>query len=232
MEMPGMRTEAVQPNDVGQQRNIGVWRVGSLSMGMTLILIGTALAVSIWKNVEAYEMLLWVAPIVFIMLGAELLLYLKFSSNESMIVKYDWMSVFFVGLIGSASMLLALLMSTGVYDELKSGLHMKQHSVFVEVKKEAVPDQITRIEVQSRGGVEIKETKTNEVHLFGQIHYWSSDKPDDIGKDMMRTQVVGSTMFVMVRSIERKVSGIAAERVEPQLTLVVPEGIEIVERGY
>ncbi|WP_138756115.1 hypothetical protein [Paenibacillus sinopodophylli] len=211
--------------------SVRTWRVGSLSMGVTLMLIGTALAVSLWQDIEAYEVLLWVAPIVFIMLGAELLLYLKFSSSERAVVRYDWISVFFVGVIGMVSLGLALLMSTGLFDELQRGLHMTERSAFVESKTIKVPADISKIVVQALDGVEIDQTDGRELQLLGQIRYWSAEKLDRLDNKMLQTKVVGTTMYVMVGLVERREGGLFSDTVDAGLTLVVPKGIEVVEKG-
>jgi hypothetical protein len=200
-------------------------------MGVTLMLMGTALAVSLWQDIEAYEMLLWVAPVVFILLGAELLLYLKFSGSECAIVRYDWISVFFVGAVGMASLGLALLMSTGLFDELQRGLQMTQRSVFVETKPMQVPADINKIVVHSLGGVEFSETDTREVKLFGQIRYWSAEKLDRLDDSLLRTNIVGSTMYVMIGAVDHRDGGFVSDTIDPQLTLIVPKGVKLEERA-
>ena len=222
---------AVNEATIAQSASVGVrtWRVGSLSMGVTLILMGTALAVSLWQDIEAYEMLLWVAPIVFIMLGAELLLYLKFSGSDRAIVRYDWISVFFVGAVGTASLALALLMSTGLFDELQRGLHMTQRSAFVDTKAVSVPADVKKIVVQSLSGVEIDESETREVHLFGQVQYWSADKMERIDDSIMETKLVGTTMYVMIGTVERRDSGFVNDSLNTRLTLTVPKNVEVVQ---
>ncbi|WP_419876032.1 hypothetical protein [Candidatus Pristimantibacillus sp. PTI5] len=207
------------------------WRVGSLSMGVTLMLMGTALAVSLWQDIEAYEVLLWVAPVVFIMLGAELLLFLKFSSSERAIVRYDWMSVFFVGAIGVASLGLALLMSTGLFDELQRGMQMTQRSAFVDTKTVKVPNEINKIVVHAWDGVTFEQSDTRELKLLGQVRYWSAEKMERLDNRLLQTEIVGKTMYVMVGAIERRDGGLISDTVHPELTLIVPQGIEVVEQG-
>jgi len=216
---------------VNRPEGVRTWRVGSLSMGVTLMLMGTALAVSLWQDIRAYEMLLWVAPVVFIMLGAELLLYLKFSGSERAIVRYDWISVFFVGMIGAASLGLALLMSTGLFDELQRGLHMTQQTAFVDTRAVKVPAEINKIVVHSLGGVQFGETDTRELQLFGQIRYRSSEKLERLDDKMLQTHIVGTTMYVMIGAADHRDGGIISDTVIPELTLIVPKGVELVERG-
>ncbi len=210
-----------------QSSGLRSWRVGSLSMGVTLVMIGTALAVSLWQNLEAYQVLLWVAPIVFILLGAELLLYLKFSGSARIVVRYDWISVFFVGVVGTASLALALLMSTGLFDELQRQLHMTERSLFVDARSVKVPAAVDKIVVQSLTNVTVDESEKREVHLFGQVIYWSADEMKRLDTKLLETKTVGSTMYVMIGKIERKDGGLVADTVSPQLTLLVPAGVEV-----
>ncbi|MHA6482024.1 hypothetical protein ACX1C1_08975 [Paenibacillus sp. strain BS8-2] len=208
-------------------KSIRQWRVGSLSMGVTLILMGTAFAVSLWQDVEAYELLLWVAPVVFILLGLELLLYLKMSGSRDTIVRYDWISVFFVGMIGAASLVLALLMSTGVFDELRTSVGMTQRTAFVETEGVSVPAEVKKIVVQATDGVSISETETREVRLMGQIRYWSEQPLSSIDTEIWRTEIVGDTMFIVVGSVPRRDGGLVTDAVRPMLMLALPKGLHV-----
>lgn len=220
-----------EPGDERRRSGMRTWRVGSLSMGITLMLIGTAFAVSLWQDVEAYELLLWVAPVVFILLGTELLLYLKMSGDRQAIVRYDWLSVFFVGMIGMASLGLALLMSTGLFEELKLGMQTAQRTAYVDTAKIEVPDGVTRIVVQSTGGVTLTEADTREVHLMGQIRYRSDEPLPSIGEDLMRTQVVGDALYVIIGAADRRDGAFVDNAVTPMLMLAIPKGMTVSTPG-
>lgn len=226
MSIVNMVNPAVNPPE-GKR----IWRVGSLSMGVTLMLMGVALAASLWQDIEAYEVLMWIAPVVFILLGAELLLYLKFSGSERAIVRYDWISVLFVGAVGITSLGLALLMSTGLFDELQRGLQMTERSAFVDTKTIEVPADIKKIKVQAWDGIEIDQTDTRELKLIGQIRYWSSEKLERLDSEMLQTDIVGTTMYVRIGSVDRRDGGFISETVNPKLTLIIPKGVEVVEQG-
>lgn len=213
-------------------RGMRTWRVGSLSMGITLMLIGTAFAVSLWQEAEAYELLLWVAPIVFMLLGAELLLYLRMSGRRETIVRYDWISVIFVGMIGAASLILSLLMSTGVFDELRSGLQMTQRTAYVDTDGVQIPNEVKRVVIQSMGGVTLSQTDVREAHLIGQIRYWSDNPIASINNDIWRTKIVGDTMYIVIGSVPRRDGGLVTDAVQPNLMLALPKDIQIERQGY
>ncbi|MFX3634657.1 MAG: hypothetical protein ACE3L7_17155 [Candidatus Pristimantibacillus sp.] len=209
------------------------WRVGSLSMGITLLLLGVAVAISIWSGMDSVSLLLWVAPVVFILLGSELLLYLRFAGNEKIMLRYDWMSIFFVAVIGSGSIVMASLASTGVLDEFQEALQRTERSIVVQSEPVSVPDGIQKIVVQAFRPIQLDEGTSRDLQLVGQVQYWSV-KPFEKSEteDILSANVVGSTMYVMVGSYEHKNGAFVSETVNAQLTLVLPKEIEVVQRGF
>jgi hypothetical protein len=48
---------------------------------------------------------------------------------------------------------------------------------------------------------------------------------------MLQTHIVGTTMYVMIGAADHRDGGIISDTVIPELTLIVPKGVELVERG-
>ncbi|GKU77691.1 hypothetical protein [Paenibacillus sp. L3-i20] len=206
---------------------VRTWRVGSLSMGIALMLIGTAFAVSLWQETEAYEMLMWIAPIIFILLGAELLIHLKMTGNRNTIVRYDWISIFFVGVMGMGSIVLASVMSTGLFDELKQGFNMTERTAFVETEKLSVPAEVTKVVVQSSGGEKIEKADAREVQVLGQILYRSVEPASNVSDSIMKTSIVGSTMYIMIGSMEHSTNEFRSDYVRSRLIVVLPQDVVV-----
>jgi len=207
-----------------------MWRVGSMTAGVVFVLMGVNLAVSLWADIEAYEALAWISPVIFMLLGIEVLLYLRFAGNDQVSVRYDWLSIFTVGIVSVASIALSVLISTGVYDEIQRGMKMMQRSVYVSHQPLQVPENVEKIVVHSLSNLETFESDTHELQLFGQVRYWSDVPLDPAEVNLLQTNTVGSTMYVMVGTVERRDAGLFPTYVDSQLTLVVPEGIEVVRR--
>lgn len=206
-----------------------VWRIGSISMGITLIIIGIAFAASLWQEISALDLMMWVTPLVFIMLGTELLLQLKFVNHEHYQVKFDWLSTLFVAMIGSAAMIIAGLMSTGIFDEIKQGMNMKQRAVFVQEENIIVSEQIDRIIVKTFIPVQIEEHEAlSTVQLTGSIQYESSGLLAEKAEQYMHTQTVASTLYIFVHNIEHESSGFVHDRIYSKLVLNVPSGKEVI----
>ena len=82
------------------------WRVGTFTMGFALIALGIFLLLDLFGafNGGYWAMRLW--PVVIIFLGVEVLLYAVVANKkpETLKIKYDFVSIFLVLLIGMASL--------------------------------------------------------------------------------------------------------------------------------
>ncbi len=75
------------------------WRVGTFSMGLSIIALGCFLLFSVIKGTQILDSLTAWWPVLLIILGAEILLYLLFSKKEQSFIKYDIFSIFFIGVL-------------------------------------------------------------------------------------------------------------------------------------
>ncbi|MUT67903.1 hypothetical protein [Paenibacillus sp. NEAU-GSW1] len=207
------------------------WRVGSLSMGVTLLLLGSAIAVSIWSGLNSINMLLWVAPLVFILLGLELLAFLWLAGSDRIVMRYDWMSLFFVAVIGAGAIVLASFTSTGLLDTIRDSLKISERTVAVQTEAVAVPDTVKKIVVQSFDGVRLDEGESRDAKLLGQVQYRSVE-PFEHSEPLMTTETVGSTMYIMIGSYQQKDTAVVTDMYHPMLTLVLPKGVKVEPRGF
>ncbi|QAY67368.1 hypothetical protein [Paenibacillus protaetiae] len=206
------------------------WRVGSLSMGVTLLLIGTALALSLVIDAEAYDMLLWVAPLVFIMLGIELLVYVKLSGRAQTMIRFDWLSIFFVAVLGAGSLFAAALSSTGILDEIRNEVMATERSAMIESKPVQVPEGVTKIIVQSFIPLQVETSQLRQVQLLGQVQYRSGKPFDPSSQPLWQANVIGSAMYVTVGTIAHDGGRLSDSGLRSMLSLMVPEGMKVEQR--
>ena len=83
------------------------WRVGSLSMGLILVASGILMLVSLVVKVDVLNVLLTFWPIILICIGVEILLHLFIKKSDDTKLRYDGLSIFFIGFI--------LVISIGFY---------------------------------------------------------------------------------------------------------------------
>lgn len=211
------------------------WRVGTFSMGMTLLLAGAALFASQWQGIEAFDMLMAWWPIALILLGLELIAYLIVGGREKSIVHYDLFSVLFVGILGLGCLAFTFLTSTGVMGEVRQAVASVEHSAPLPETTQAVPAEVSRIVVLTEGiAPRIDQSDLRELHLFGYYRFAAGPKEASALKPSAETKadirVIGGTMYVKVPALPRKI-GFRSVYPEANVTIVVPKDVPVELRG-
>ncbi|WP_409343700.1 hypothetical protein [Paenibacillus sp. MBLB4367] len=210
------------------------WRVGTFSMGVSLVLAGVTLLLSSWKGLSAFDTLVAWWPAVFVMIGAEILLFAVIAKTENPVVRYDVFSILFVGIIGCICLGYSVLASTGLLNEVRYTVGATERSLDLPKLSEKVSADVKRIVVQY-GGPQPKIDKTAErsVSLFGNYRVRTSSdraaetlKPDDVAT----VQTVGTTLYVSIKELPRR-RGFADEYPYSAVTVVLPQDIPVELRG-
>lgn len=94
------------------------WRIGTISMGLTLIFMGVGIFAAQFQRELGYALLRNCWPFVLVALGLELLLSNYFLRKQESRFTYDLLSVVFVGLLGLISLGVYALNAAGVWDRL------------------------------------------------------------------------------------------------------------------
>lgn len=211
------------------------WRVGTFSMGLSLIAMGIVLLLSQWNGsmkVMDYIIMWW--PLIFILLGLEIIFYLFVHRKENPIVKYDAFSVIIVGVLGTVCILFTAVSGSGIMHELRYVLQTEEHTVDLPHLKQPVPADVKRIVLQTSGYlnnvVQAEGSNMREVHLFGNIQYVASSVTEEDKKppefDMATIEQVGDTLYVTIKQPSRKL-GLVREHADVRLTVVLPKDIEV-----
>ncbi|TDF93572.1 hypothetical protein [Paenibacillus piri] len=210
------------------------WRVGTLSMGVTLILLGAILFISQWEGQQAFDTLIAWWPVMFIMLGLEIVLYLLFSKKENSVLSYDMMSVFFVGVLCIGCLGFTLLTSAGILGEVRSVLRSVDETRDLPAVKEAVADGVKKVVVQSQDhAMKVDKSTERTVQVFGT--YRTRSKQGDEFKPLQKEQFVdvrtiGDTMYVQVKRPPEK-RGIDPLYPNMMATVVLPQDVQVELRG-
>ncbi|MBC8079925.1 MAG: hypothetical protein H7X86_06245 [Gorillibacterium sp.] len=210
------------------------WRVGTLSMSVTLIALGIGLLIRLGKGSETTLFFLDWWPLVFILLGGELLLQLILSGQKDSPIRYDVFSILFVGLICSGGLILALLTSTGIMTEVREAIGGTERSVSLPEFRETVGSETKKIVVTShQSNLVIRREDAGEMFLFGTYRQQLNEgKPVvEVNKaDFAAIRKSGSTLYVEVKALPLN-HGIHTEYQETSATLVVPSTIAVEING-
>lgn len=206
-----------------------IWRIGTYSMGITLIGIGLAFAASLWQTATAYELLLWLAPIVFIVLGLEMMVAHSSKFMQKYKVAYNWLGVFFVGCVGAGALVLAAFLSSGLLEEVNQMFHLKERSLYIEESAPIHDAVIEKVVIKSELSYELqKQTDTNEISLLGYLNYEAKEPVKLSEQQLLMTKQVGSVLYIFIKNLEYDKNMLTHSYVHGQLVLNVPAHLEIV----
>lgn len=219
------------------------WRVGTLSMGLLLILSGLSLLLLKWDEHRLAEFIFIWWPIIFILLGLEIIVYLFVHKNQESVLRYDIISILFVGFFGFICMGTMLLTSTGIIQEIRYVVHAEERSIdFNEIDTE-VSNEVTRIVVYADSlgldKIYVSAASSSNVHIMGNYRalFLNDQEEQDISfngyKDnAVSIRTVGNTMYIHLKEPPKK-HGIDSISPRVNWTLILPEHINVyLEAGY
>ncbi|WP_459501378.1 LiaF transmembrane domain-containing protein [Bacillus sp. C1] len=201
------------------------WRVGTISMGISIITLGCFLLFSTIKGTQTFDHLTAWWPILFIVLGIEILLYVTFSKKEQPIIKYDIFSIFFIGLLGTIGIAFSFLLSTGLLEEIRYSIDTTEQTNNIPEVQHDIPDSIKKVVVNtSNHPLTIEGSNSNKVHLLGTYEMTMKENEKDKLQqdDFMTVQTVGETMYVTVKPLPVHHKFFASQS-KMTATLVLPQ---------
>jgi len=214
----------------GYQPQQKVWKVGTYSMGITLIGIGLSFAASLWQTMTSYELLLWLAPLVFIILGLELLIAHSSRFIGKYRVQYNWLGVLFVGCVGTGAIFLSMLLSSGLIGEVNQIFDTKTRSAYVDEMIPIHDAPIEKIIIKSELHYELhKQPALQEVSLIGLVQYDAKESVNAKDQQLLKTKQIGNVLYVFIQSFEYEENKFVNSYLRSQLVLNIPEHIEIEE---
>ncbi|MGG1631704.1 LiaF transmembrane domain-containing protein [Rossellomorea sp. NRS-1567] len=200
------------------------WRVGSMSMGASLLFLGIFLLLSqLLKWDSAYVLAGW-WPVLLIVLGAEILVYLFLSKQEKPILKYDFLSIIFVAVIGTVGIGFTVVQATGLMGQMQSFFDSEVKTADLPSYSHQVGDDVKRIVVDSSHYPITVETVTDkEVSVFGTYRSsFTGGKPSlSNPEDYLMTTQKGDTLYITLKSLPDSNGWMQSGR-ELEATLVIP----------
>lgn len=208
------------------------WRVGSFSMGGALVFLGVFLLLQQVLDWDPAVALLSWWPVLFIILGIEILVYLLFFNKENSHVKYDFMSIIFIGFIGTVGLGVALLQTVGLLDAANHYISADVKTVDLPKYEETMLDGITRVQVDTGPyPVTIESTPSKTMTMFG-TYRGDVDKKGSPVKEVSDYALVekhGDTIYIRFKEIPYKRYSGYSGQMEP--TLLIPENMNLEVNG-
>jgi hypothetical protein len=205
------------------------WRVGTISMGASLVLLGLFLFLSRFFGYELVNVMTAWWPILLIVLGIEILLFLAFSRQEKPILKYDFLSIFFVGVLGTVGIVFAVLSTTGMMDRVEEVVAREERSFELPEYSYQTDESIKRVVLRTVGyPMTIESTDEKEVSMFGTYRAQTT-KGKQLFKhidDYVYTNKKGDTLYINIKTMPNDLGPFYDYR-EIAATILIPNDIKL-----
>jgi hypothetical protein len=205
------------------------WRVGTFSMGASLVFLGLFLFFSKFMGLDLVQVMTAWWPLLLVVLGMEILVYLFLSRQEKPVLKYDFLSIFFVGVIGTAGIAFAILSSTGIMGKVEEVMAREERSFELPAFSYKMDDSIKRVVVRTvdhRMTVESTDEKT--VSLFGTYRVQTAKKAKllESADDVVSANQKGDTLYLNMKSLPNEI-GLFNAYGETAATLLIPNNVKL-----
>lgn len=206
------------------------WRVGTISMGASLLLLGVFLLLSQIVGWDLTRVMISWWPIILVVLGIEILVYLLLSKSEKPVLKYDILSIFFVGIIGMVGIGFAVISATGLLDVVDETLSREERTLDLPALSQAINGDIKRVVVDAEHyPVNVESTPSKEVSVFGTYTSSVSNGKGTVTKveDYISVHEKGDTLYLSVKRLPEE--SIAFDHYYGSLdaTILVPENVKL-----
>jgi hypothetical protein len=184
-----------------------VWRVGTFSMGASLLFLGLILLFSQLLEIKLYQVMISWWPIILVVLGIEILVYLVVSKQEKPFLKYDFLSIFFVGIVGMVGIGFAILSTTGIVEKVSEILERKEQTLDLPAFSQTLDDSTTRIVLKTEHQpITIEGTPSKEVSIFGtyRANLLENEKLLEQAEDVLSVKQMGDTLYIEIKELPRQ----------------------------
>jgi hypothetical protein len=205
------------------------WRVGTFSMGATLIILGLFLFFSKFLGLHLAEVLMAWWPVLLVVLGIEILVYLFLSRQEQPVLKYDFLSIFFVGLIGTAGIVFAVLSSAGVTDKVEEVMAREARSYDLPAFSYKTDNSIKRVVVRTVGNeMTVEATENKEVSMFGTYRVETAKKTALLKEagDIVSASQKGDTLYLNFKMLPDEIGPFNSQGIIAA-TILVPNDVKL-----
>jgi hypothetical protein len=209
------------------------WRVGTFSMGISLVLLGLILFLSQFLGFDLITVMTSWWPILLVVLGIEILVYLFLSRRESPALKYDFLSILMVGLIGTAGIGFAAVSSTGLLGKVEEVMARENQTFDLPNYSYHLNDNIKRIVLNSEGyHMTVEASSEKEISLFGTYQVESAKRQKLIknAEDYVAANRKGDTLYLTIKSLPND-AGPFFSQANATATLILPSTIKLEMTG-
>ncbi|MGG3467664.1 hypothetical protein ABES02_09305 [Neobacillus pocheonensis] len=205
------------------------WRVGTFSMGASLVFLGLFLFLSKFFGLNLIQVMTGWWPILLIVLGIEILIYLFLSRQEKPVLRYDFLSIFFVGLIGTVGIVFSIMGSTGLMGKVEEVMASEERSFELPAFSYKMDDSIKRVVVRTVGyDMTVEASDEKEVSMFGTYRVQTAGKAKLLksADDIVAANQKGDTLYLNLKSLPNQIGPFDSQGIVTA-TILIPNDVRL-----
>lgn len=210
------------------------WRVGTISMGASLLILGIALLITNFINVSLSSILTSWWPFIFVVLGAEVLLYIWLQKSGKEMLKYDIFSIIIIGFLGTVGISFMILTQVGITDHIERIVSRELVTRELPQYEEAIGSEVKRIVIENGGNspLTIEATSSSDLYAFGTYTgeiYTEAEMVDTVDDYLFSTKK-GDTIYLTLTKPATE-SGPFSAYLSMETTILVPDQVKLEVMG-
>lgn len=199
-------------------------RVGTISMGISLIAFGVLIFFAQFNKMSALRLAINIWPGVLILLGGEILWINYRDKDENTRLRYDIFSIFIVFVIVMSSVVLYGMMEIGALEYIQSKVSERNYSYELPLQDYVVDEHIDRIIIDGDkvATLNIRSDVGNKILSTGNLDIISDsqEKADNLfGESKVNIEKLNNTIYVSYKGYNNYYG--------TSLNLVVPSNIDV-----
>ncbi|VEF49148.1 putative lipoprotein [Bacillus freudenreichii] len=208
--------------------------MGSFSMGAALLLLGVFLLLSqVFKWTDPAVALFSWWPIIFIILGVEIIVYQAGSKQEKTTIQYDFISIIFIAVLGTCGLVMAMLSASGLLELAGNVVKAEVRTADLPAYEETSLSGVDRIVVDAGTfPLTVESTEAKAVSLFGtyQAETIGDKSLIENASDYVMAEKKGDTLFIKLKELphQRFINNYN----DADATLLIPADKKLEFKGY
>lgn len=202
------------------------WRVGTITMGMLLILFGILLLANTVWNIPLEEILVYGWPVVLILIGIEVLLFSFFKKDAPL--KFDFFSIFILIVVVSFTFVVYSVQATGIFPAIRDALNSRSYTVEIN-RSLAIPETVEEILIESTNGhFYLNGGESNNTEITGsiRINAENQEEAEQLVQELLITKIIGNRAIIRVENPDFN-HWFKNNMLETDLNIIIPQNKKI-----
>lgn len=207
------------------------WRVGTLSMGVVLLVTGLGL---LYAQINEKLVLDWAAkwwPLIFILLGAEVLWQSWQANKNNIKISYDVLGVFVIIILLGFGLTMEALRETGVIEQCKTSLISRNYDLIHTADSISVDSALNKVVIeQSEAPLEIISGPADQITASCKADVTAPSRSQAMQilqqSQCLQTRREGDTLFITFAS-GRPLSSLGSGITDQSNTIYLPDQLQV-----